>query len=230
MNNMIAIFKKQIKDTFKNKTVLIQFVMFPVLTVVMNNVIQIEGMPKNFFVSMFAAMYVGMAPLTSISAVIAEEKEQNTLRVLLMSNVKPQEYLLGVGSYIWIACMLGASVMCAAGSDTLQESLAFLGVMAAGILTSLLLGAAIGTRSKNQMTAASVSVPVMMVFSFLPMLAMFNTGIAKVARFTYSQQVVLMLEQIDARSLRPDSISIVCGNILLFTVLFILSYKKCGLD
>lgn len=230
MNNMIAIFKKQIKDTFKNKTVLIQFVMFPVLTVVMNNVIQIEGMPKNFFVSMFAAMYVGMAPLTSISAVIAEEKEQNTLRVLLMSNVKPQEYLLGVGSYIWIACMLGASVMCAAGSYTLQESLAFLGIMAAGILTSLLLGAAIGTRSKNQMMAASVSVPVMMVFSFLPMLAMFNTGIAKVARFTYSQQVVLMLEQIDARSLRPDSISIVCGNILLFTVLFILSYKKCGLD
>lgn len=230
MNHFIAIFKKQMKDTLKNKTVLIQFVMFPVLTVIMNNAIKIEGMPKNFFVSMFAAMYVGMAPLTSISAIIAEEKEQNTLRVLLMSNVKPHEYLLGVGSYIWIACMLGASVMCAAGSYTLQEGLAFLGIMATGILTSLLLGAAIGTRSKNQMMAASVSVPVMMVFSFLPMLAMFNTGIAKLARFAYSQQVVLMLEQIDARSLKPDSVFIVGANILLFMLLFVLSYKKCGLD
>ena len=78
MNHFIAIFKKQMKDTLKNKTVLIQFVMFPILTVIMNNAIKIEGMPKNFFVSMFAAMYVGMAPLTSISAIIAEEKEQNT--------------------------------------------------------------------------------------------------------------------------------------------------------
>ncbi len=230
MNNIIAIFKKQIKDTFKNKTVLIQFVMFPALTVIMNNAIHIEGMPENFFVSMFAAMYVGMAPLTSISAVIAEEKEQNTLRVLLMSNVKPHEYLLGVGCYIWIACMLGAAVMCAAGSYTLWEGLAFLGIMAAGILASLLLGAAIGTRSKNQMMAASVSVPVMMIFSFLPMLSMFNTGIAKVAKFTYSQQVVLMLEQAAAWDFQPGSVVILGGNILLFALLFMLSYKKCGLD
>lgn len=230
MNNIIAIFKKQIKDTFKNKTVLIQFVMFPVLTVIMNNAIRIEGMPENFFVSMFASMYVGMAPLTGISAIIAEEKEQNTLRVLLMSNVKPHEYLLGVGSYIWIACMLGAAVMCAAGSFDLRESFAFLGIMAAGILASLLLGAAIGTRSKNQMMSASVSVPVMMIFSFLPMLSMFNTGIAKVAKFTYSQQVVLMLEQAAARDFQPGSVAILGGNILLFALLFMLSYKKCGLD
>lgn len=230
MNNIIAILKKQIKDTFKNKTVLIQFILFPVLTVIMNNTVRIDGMPRNFFVNMFAAMYVGMAPLTAVSAIIAEEKEQNTLRVLLMSNVKPYEYLLGVGSYIWLACMLGAAVMCAAGSYTLQGGLTFLGIMAAGILASLLLGAAIGTRSKTQMMAASVSVPVMMIFSFLPMLSMFNTGIAKVARFTYSQQVVLMLEQMDAQSLKPDSITIISANLLLFTVLFILSYKKCGLD
>lgn len=230
MNNIIAIFKKQIKDTLKNKTVLIQFVMFPILTIIMNNLVRIEGMPKNFFISMFASMYVGMAPLTSISAIIAEEKEQNTLRVLLMSNVKPHEYLLGVGSYIWLACMLGAAVMCAAGSFSLREGLVFMGIMAAGIIASLLLGAAIGTRSKNQMMAASVSVPVMMVFSFLPMLAMFNTGIAKLAKFAYSQQVVLMLEQMDSRSLKPDSVAIMGANILLFAALFILAYKKYGLD
>ena len=39
-----------------------------------------------------------------------------------------------------------------------------------------------------------------------------------------------MLEQMDAQSLKPDSISIISANLLLFTVLFILSYKKCGLD
>ena len=91
MNNIAAVFKKQIKDTFKNKAILIQFVMFPVLTLIMNEAIQIEEMPKNYFVTMFAAMYIGMAPLTSMAAVIAEEKEKNTLRVLMMSNVRPHE-------------------------------------------------------------------------------------------------------------------------------------------
>ena len=35
MRNIGIIFKKQIKDTFKNKTVLIQFVMFPAMTLIM---------------------------------------------------------------------------------------------------------------------------------------------------------------------------------------------------
>ena len=111
----MAIFKKQLKDTLQNKTVLIQFIMFPLLTLIMNHTITLEGMPENFFVNLFATMYIGMAPLTSIAAVISEEKEKNTLRVLMMSNVKPYEYLLGIGSYIWLACMLGAAIICTAG-------------------------------------------------------------------------------------------------------------------
>lgn len=85
MKHAIAIFQKQLKDTVKNKAVLIQFIMFPIMTLIMNNAIQINELPENFFVLLFASMYIGMAPLTAISAIIAEEKEQNTLRVLLMS-------------------------------------------------------------------------------------------------------------------------------------------------
>ena len=76
MNNVAAIFKKQIKDTLKNKTILIQFILFPMLTLLMSRTVRVEGMPENFFVNLFAAMYIGMAPLTSMAAVIAEEKEK----------------------------------------------------------------------------------------------------------------------------------------------------------
>ena len=34
-----AVWKKQVKDTLKNKVILIQFVMFPLLTAVMQNTI-----------------------------------------------------------------------------------------------------------------------------------------------------------------------------------------------
>ena len=230
MSNIIAVMKKQLKDTLKNKTVFIQFIMFPVLTIIMNRAITIDGMPENFFVNLFATMYVGMAPLTSISAIIAEEKEKNTLRVLLMSNVKPYEYLLGIGSYVFIACMLGAGVICAAGSYRLQEGLVFMLIMAIGIVTSLLMGAVIGTWSKTQMMATSVAVPVMMIFSFLPMLSMFNSTIAKVANIIYSEQISVMLNEVDSLRLELDNIGIIFFNVLLFVILFVVAYRKCGLE
>ena len=100
MKNICAVFLKQVSETLKNKTILIQFLMFPLLVVVMENTVKIDDMTEHFFVKLFAVMFVGMAPLTCMSAIISEEKEKNTLRVLIMSNVKPGEYLLGIGMYV----------------------------------------------------------------------------------------------------------------------------------
>lgn len=230
MKNITAIFRKQIKDTFKNKTILIQFVMFPILVVIMEKAIRIEGMPEHFFVTLFATMYIGMAPLTSMAAIISEEKEQNTLRVLLMSNVRPMEYLVGVGSYIWTICMLGAVVFCLAGEWKGVAAAAFLGVMGIGILVSLLIGAAIGTWSRNQMMATSLTVPLMMIFSFLPMLAMFNETIEKVARITYSQQINNLLRQVEGLELSPEPVVVILINLLIFVGFFCYAYRKAGLD
>lgn len=229
MNNIIAILKKQWKDTLKNKTILIQFAMFPIFTLIMNQTIKIDGMPENFFVNLFAAMYIGMAPLTSMAAIIAEEKETNTLRVLMMSNVRPHEYLLGIGSYVWFACMIGTFIICVAGNYKLQASIIFMCIMAVGILASLLVGAAIGTWSQTQMMATSVTVPVMIIFSFMPMLSLFNTTIAKIAKFTYSEQISLMIGQINSLQIKAENICIILINMLIAAALFTIAYKKCGL-
>lgn len=229
MNNVFAVFRKQIKDTFKNKTVLIQFVMFPVLTLIMNRTIKADGMPKNFFVYLFATMYIGMAPLTSIASIIAEEKEKNTLRVLMMSNVKPYEYLLGIGSYVWLACMFGATVICAAGGYELKTGIVFMTVMAIGILSSLLVGAAIGTWSKTQMMATSIAVPAMMILAFMPMLSLFNSTIAKIAKYIYSEQISILLQQISSIYISTENILIIAVNMLLAVVLFAVAYKRSGL-
>ncbi len=229
MHNTIAIFKKQIKDTLKNKTVLIQFIMFPILTLIMNHTVKMDGMPENFFVFLFATMYIGMAPLTSIAAVISEEKEKNTLRVLLMSNVKPWEYLFGVGTYIWFVCMLGAAVICFAGSYNIREIITFMLIMAIGILASLLIGAAIGTLSKTQMMATSITIPVMMVFSFLPMLSLFNEKIEKVAKYVYSQQISLMLGGIGELHIDAETIWIIAANMLIAAAAFAAAYWKSEL-
>lgn len=226
MRHMATIFKKQVKDTLRNKTVLIQFVMFPIMALIMTKSVQIEGMPPHFFIMLFATMYVGMAPLTSVASIISEEKEKNTLRVLLMARVTPWQYLAGVGSYVFICCMLGAGVFCLLGNYTWRERGIFLLIMAVGILTSLLLGAAIGIGSSSQMAATSVTVPVMLLFSFLPMLSMFNDTLSKVAKYTYTEQIRLLLQSLETGESAQAGLIIIAGNILLFGGAFAVLYRN----
>lgn len=171
-------------------------------------------------------MYVGMAPLTAMSAIIAEEKEKNTLRVLHMCNVNAVEYLIGNAIYIVFICMMGSSVIAFAGGYTGNELLTFMLIMFVGHIISMLAGAAIGVFSKNQMMATSLTVPVMMIFSFLPMLSMFNEPIKKIAKFFYSEQLYLLINDLNAIEIRMETIAILGINICLILSCFIVAYQK----
>lgn len=230
MKNIYAVFLKQVSDTLKNKTILIQFMMFPALVVVMENAVKIDDMPEHFFAKLFAVMYVGMAPLTCMSAIISEEKEKNTLRVLMMSNVRPAEYLIGVGTYVFVMCALGTVVFAAVGGYTGRVLALFAAVMSAGIILSELTGAFIGVFSRNQMTATSITVPVMMIFSFLPMLSMFNETVKNVARVTYSQQISELINGIGVSDISAESIIVITVNFVIAAVLFIVAYRRKGLE
>ena len=230
MKHIGAILWKQMKDTLKNKTILIQFLLFPIMTIIMENAIEIENMPEHFFAVLFAVMFIGMAPLTSMSAIISEEKEKNTLRVLLMSNVKPMEYLFGVGVYVWSMCMIGAVIIACAGGYKGKSLLYFILIMAVGILVSMLIGAVIGTMSKSQMMATSVTIPVMMIFSFVPMLAMFNDSIEKIGKITYTQQLSVLLSMVEKMQLEIEQPLVIGVTIFITLILFIVAYKKSGLE
>ena len=228
MNNISAVFLKQIRETLKNKPILIQFLMFPVLAVIMENAVKINDMPEHFFAKLFAVMFVGMAPLNSMSSVISEEKEKNTLRVLMMSNVKPAQYLLGIGSYIWIMCMAGAAVFAVLCGCEGAKTAWFMLTMAVGIILSILVGAVIGIAAENQLASTSVTLPVMMIFSFLPMLSMFNETIEKIARVTYTQQISLLVNN-NSEGMSKSVIVIVI-NFILAIALFFIAYRKKGLE
>lgn len=226
INHILAVLWKQLKDTLKNKAILIQFVMFPGLTLVMENAIEIPGMPEHFFANLFAIMYVGMAPLTAMSAIIAEEKEKNTLRVLQMCNVNGIEYLIGNAIYIIVICMLGSVTIALAGGYRGKELFLFMIIMFIGHTISILAGGAIGVFSGNQMAATSLTVPLMLVFSFLPMLSFFNDTIAKVAKFFYSGQLYFMLNNLSAIEVKTENVLILGTNLLLVMACFLPAYKK----
>ena len=228
MKNIIVIIKKQIKDTIKNKTVLIQFILFPILTIIMENAIKMDGMPEMFFTKLFSIMYIGMAPLTAMAAIISEEKEKNTLRVLMMANVKPWQYLVGVGVYVWTICMLGAGIM-ATGLD--RENIpAYMLIMGAGFILSILAGACVGIYSKSQMVSTSVVMPVMMILSFAPMLSLFNDKIAKVSKVLYTQQMRLILDNMKLSDIKTESAIIIMVNAVIVLALFFIIFRRKGLE
>lgn len=230
INKIYAILKKQVKETLKNKSILIQFIMFPILTIVISNSVTIEDLPTNFFVNLFAIMYIGMAPLVSISTIISEEKECNTLRVLLMSNVKASEYLVGVSFYVVVLCTIGTLVIGLQGDFQGEKLALFMLFMFIGIIISTLVGAMVGICSKNQMSATSISVPLMMIFSFVPMLSMFNEKIKNVANFLYTQQISNFINKNTEMAIHAKDIIIIVLNAVVALAIFILLYRKKGLE
>lgn len=228
-NHIKAILWKQLKDTIKNKNIFIQFVMFPCLTILMENAIHIENMPEHFFTNLFAIMYTGMAPLTSATAVIAEEKEKNTLCVLQLCNVKAFEYLIGNAIYIISICMIGSFVMGLTGGYAGTALLKFMLIMFLGHCCSFLLGAAIGVMSKNQMTATSIGVPVMMILSFLPMLSTFNETIKKFSKFIFSEQLYILVNNL-TENITTETGFILSCNFVLIIVFFLITYKNVSLE
>lgn len=226
ISHIKAILWKQIKDTLKNKEVLVQFVMFPIMTIVMEYSIDIPHMPNYFFTNLFAIMYIGMSPLTSTAAIISEEKEKNTLCVLQMYNIKAIEYLMGNAIYILSICMIGSLIMGVAGGYTGVNLLKFMLFMLLGHSCGFLLGAAIGIASKNQMMATSVTVPVMLLLSFLPMLSMFNDTIKKYSKYIFSEQLYLLINHLEKITITLETGGILLCNIVLVVTLFFVVYKK----
>lgn len=230
MKNIKAVFMKQILDTVKNKTVFIQFLMFPIMAVIMENTIKLEDMPEHFFAKLFAVTFVGMAPLTCMSAIISEEKEKNTLRALMMSNVKPWQYLVSIGAYIFIMCMAGTAVFAALIKYSGAGLARFIFSMISGIFLSEIIGAVIGIFCKNQMAATSLTIPIMMIFSFLPMLSIFNESIKKLAVIIYSQQISELINGIGTSEISAKSIIVIAANFVVGLALFAAAYKKKGLE
>ncbi len=234
MKNMKAIFMKQIIDTLKNKTVFIQFLMFPIMAIIMEKAVRLEDMPEHFFAKLFAVMFIGMAPLTCMSTIISEEKEKNTLRALMMSNVKPWQYLISIGTYIFLMCMVGTAVFAVLGEYDGKEVVIFLLTMISGIILSELIGAVIGVYARNQMASTSVTMPVMMIFSFVPMLSMFNETIKKYAGIIYSQQISDLINGIGSSEVpfevTSENMIVIAANFVIGVILFAVIYKKKGLE
>ena len=80
------------------------------------------------------------------------------------------------------------------------------------------------------MMATSITVPAMMVFAFLPMLAMFNDPIRRIAGFSYTQQMSLWLTGLGGMGKYDPHLEILLVDLVAAGALFAAGYKRSGLS
>ncbi|MCL1854586.1 MAG: ABC transporter permease [Clostridia bacterium] len=229
MRSVSAIFMKQARDMIKNRAVLIEIIVFPVLAFVLTELVAKpdETIPNSMFTIMFASIFTGMILLMRSAGTIAEDREHKSLRFLVMAGVKPHEYLLGSGGVILVTGAVVSAVFGVLGGFSGAALEIFMAVMMLSTVASMLLGAVIGILSKNQQAASGLGMPIAMILGFSPMIAMFNETAKKIFAIFYTMQVDLVVSDFSADLTKP--FVIILANIAVLLVLFILAYKKKGL-
>lgn len=223
IQNISALFYKQSKDCAKNLPVLMLFFIYPIVALILIQAMKDQDGISGLFVSIFATMHIVFTPIVASSSFIAEEREKNTLRVLIMSNVTLKEYLLSVGGFILIANLLTGCSFILFGKLQADNIPSFILAMATGSLISIILGSCIGLFSKNAAAANGLAVPVGILFAFLPMLSNFNKSIEMAARFTYGQQLSMLMA---GKKIGFFGLAVITLNFAALLAISVILYKR----
>lgn len=225
LSHIGAVFLKQCKDILKNTQVLVLFFVYPLVALVLTTSVGEQLGETDFFISIFATMHAVFTPVVVTASIISEEKEKNTLRVLIMSGIRPIEYLVSIGGFVFFCTMLTSSSYLTMGNYNMKSGAEFMLCMSIGCICSIVLGLAIGGFAKNSMSANAIAVPISMVISFLPMIAYFNEAIGKVSKYIYGQQIGNFIQNSSDYHLTGDTVLVVSLNFLLFLITFIIVFR-----
>lgn len=219
-----AIFKKEIKDAFKSNRIVFLFLLFPVFAYVISMAMKGNAGTNPL---VFLMMHVSMIPLMVTAALIAEEKDKNTLRVLILSNIRPMQYLLGVGSFVFIINIITSSLFLPLLHLDPVYIPKFLLVIAIGILCSTILGAIVGVLVKSGANIAGATLPVSLIFAFIPLLATGSSNpiITSIASFLYSGELMIILFDI-ANNFTFSGVSIMLVNVVVLLTIFTFVYNQ----
>ena len=243
MRNTKAIFIKQLTSLIKHPVMLAQAVVFLVLVFVIMLLIGPEEedceacipayvcaecveneieIPIPSLAGMFTVMFVGLAMVSSSSALVQEDKITHNLRFMTMAGVKPKQYLPGTAAAILIVSFVVLILFALIGRYFGMEMLVFVAVAATGALVSILLGIAIGL-SKMPILAT----PLSMLLGLGPMLSSFNDDLAGYLYFLYTMQLNHALSALGEDM--TSNFLIIATNGLVVLVVFVWMHRKGAL-
>lgn len=176
---------------------------------------------------------VTMTGIMAASMPLAEEKEKQTLRVLLSSSVNKVEFLIGSLAPVLMIMTAINLILIPISGVFVGNMLVYLLITTIVSVITIILGLLIGMSAKNQMSVSLLSMPFMLILMMIPLLFQLNDLAGKASSFIYTgtlNEIISRLAQND-----PNPVSLKNGFVLV--AWFIVAsgsclyfYKKKGLE
>ena len=238
MHTLAVLIKKDFRLMFTNKNMLIMILLpigFAVLYQTIFGDVKEAGMPSNFVLTLCELLNLSAIPLTGLSMMVAEEKEKNTLRVLMLSDVSALEYIFSKIISVLVLMELITIVIFFITATQLSYLPMFLLVTTVTSISMLLFGSVVGLLSKDQMSTSTLSTPLMILFLIPPMFQNMNEVIDKIASIVPTTRMMAIInDAMNGMSILSQEhlldFGIILAWILLGVVTFAMMYRKKGFD
>lgn len=214
-----TLFVKDIVDMFKNPNVLLMLAL-PLI-----------------FIVIYQFVDLGMSPayLLMLGVMIAEEKEKNTMRTLMLCNVTGGEFLAAKTLAVLAGTLLVDTVLFFLTGFGPVQLPVFLLVCTAGSITMLLLGGLTGIVCRDQTSTGTIAGPLALVFMLPTMFAGMGGVLQKVASFVPTTATAdLMFLGLGHQSWMGANVLWDVAVLAVWTagsaVLFALAFRKKGVD
>jgi ABC-2 type transport system permease protein len=224
-----AVFMKQMLNLSHNISVLTQLFIFPLLILVTESLTKVGYSVKMVLIVTLSSMFIGLIPMTIVSNIIREDRFTGTFRMMIMSTVKPFEYFIGVNAWVLFVSIVDAFIfgISAGFSDT--RLVIFIICFIFGIITTLMLGSliSIAIRGFGQISTGIINV-IVITNSVFPIFASLNKTILNITQFSYQQQVYNVIGDLFNNKYGDlwYSFTIIGANFLVFSIFFLILYKK----
>jgi ABC-2 type transport system permease protein len=190
----------------------------------------------NAFVLSFGIIFnIAIAGISMSSSPLAEEKEKNTLRVLMTSSVNGLEYLIGtLLPPLFILILVNILMIPVSGSSFEEVQFgSYLLMTTVASLISLLIGYIIGILTKNQTQTSLYTMPITLLLTSVPAVKLFKEDLSEILDYTYTGVLTNFANSIFSETgyqWNLTDISVLFGWFIICLVIFVYAYKKNGLD
>jgi ABC-2 type transport system permease protein len=226
-----AIYSKNIKSVFSNPFIAALPFMMVGLAFVFHMITPeyAEYYETASTLIMLVLMNILIGGATIMAVLIAEEKEKNTLNVLITSTVSPLDFLI---SHVLTAATLTITVNVAMFYIIRIPDLPiadYMIITSIGAIAAITLGATLGLLAKNQAAASTMGTPLLAVV-LLPSLITDNFIIDNILYYFFSEQInFAMMDLIMGGDVDFLRIGIMAANFVVFALIFAVCYRKRGL-
>ncbi|MFD3446646.1 ABC transporter permease [Microbacteriaceae bacterium 4G12] len=233
MHRLSAIIRKEFQDAGKNSQILLMAAMPLVLAFVYSRMNMHEA--RTMMTSFPVVMSLVMVGSFVQAMMIAEEKEKNTLRVLMLSPASPLEVLMGKSAITFLITMIICIVSLLFFGMPKANMFVLFTVLTISAILFIAIGTIIGLLSRAVTDTSIIGLPILMVLMMGPFFEMLfdNKIVSKIVSYMPTKHIMDSIYKV----LEGKSFGAMSSNLLtiaIWTVVSVIAcffiYKKRRLD